>query len=721
MPIDPYSPCPGGTGKKIKFCCADLQGELEKIQRMLEGDQRAGCLEHIEGIEGKYPDRACLLSIKAMLQGQLGQEDKADETVAHFVQTFPDNPVALAEKATLAATKEGSRPAVALLQDALEKCTEQIPAAVYDSIGMVAHALLGENHLIAARAHLVLQIGMGGAKDERPVSVLVQLNNSARLPLLAKQDYALPSPPDDALWKNAYNTAIEPGMRGAWRLTEKNLVELAGKVGDWPEIWYSIAVLRSWLAETRGAIEAWRKYAGQKVPLEDAVEAEALAQLLDLESADMVDLVTLPYDVADSEASLALLTASNRAPRMPVDLSRMGNENEPPPKGAWWLIDRPIPESGKDLTLDQVPSIVGHAFLFGKQTDRDARLELIAYRSDLAQAQAALKEILGDALGKPGTEEIASSTPAVQQMLSWNWRLPDDTPPAKRLALIDEKRADVLLNQWPAMPQKLFDGKSAADVAGDEKYRIGVLASILLMELATHQAGSSFDFNQLREKLGLPTLGPIDPKSSRVSDAGLARLARVNVEALSDEQLLRFYQAADHFRHVAALKPLAQEVIARDSMSDKVDKAELYGVLAQVEADTDKALEYLEQARQQAEAAKKSSAPWDLAELAMRITRGDMAEADRLLTHIRNEHLREPGVAQGLFQILSEAGIIGPDGQPTAAAAAAAAGAGGAAGQPAADIVAPGAAAAEPGKIWTPGADQPAGGKKSGLWTPDMD
>ena len=48
MPIDPYSPCPGGTGKKIKFCCPDLVTELEKIQRMLEGEQRAACLEHIE-------------------------------------------------------------------------------------------------------------------------------------------------------------------------------------------------------------------------------------------------------------------------------------------------------------------------------------------------------------------------------------------------------------------------------------------------------------------------------------------------------------------------------------------------------------------------------------------------------------------------------------------------------------------------------------------------
>jgi hypothetical protein len=190
-------------------------------------------------------------------------------------------------------------------------------------------------------------------------------------------------------------------------------------------------------------------------------------------------------------------------------------------------------------------------------------------------------------------------------------------------------------------------------------------------------------------------------------------LARLDVKGLADDQLVQFYQAADHFRHIAAIKSLAHEVIARESLDTKLDKSEVYGILAQVEADTDRALEYLELARKVAEKNKKSTAPWDLAELALRITRGDVADADRVLTHIRNEHLREPGVAQALFQILADAGIIGPDGRPTAAAAA---------GAEAPGIVVPGGAAAEqPGKIWTPGGEQTGGAKKSGLWTPDMD
>src|SRR5689334_21695029 len=202
MPIDPYSLCPGGTGKKLKFCCSDLLGELDKIQRMLEGDQRAACLEHIESLEPKYPERACLMSIKAMLEAQLGNEAKAESTLEKFTAKFPDNPVALAEKATLLASKEGGMAGIGPLQDALEKCSVQMPPAVYDAIGLVAQALVADSQLIPGRAHLVLQLGIGGGKDQKPLELLVRINGSSSIPLLAKQDLPLLPAPEDALWKS---------------------------------------------------------------------------------------------------------------------------------------------------------------------------------------------------------------------------------------------------------------------------------------------------------------------------------------------------------------------------------------------------------------------------------------------------------------------------------------------------------------------------------------
>ncbi len=468
-------------------------------------------------------------------------------------------------------------------------------------------------------------------------------------------------------------------MRGAWRLTADKLVTLAEKAGDWPAICHNLAVLRTWLADPR-AVEAWHKYAGQAIPLDDAVEAEAMAQTLDPEAVEEVDVVTLDYEVLDGETLHAQLMANPRSLTMPIDLARLGTENEPPPRGAYWLLDRaPSEGDAKAIGRDQIPRVVGHVFLFGKQTDRPARLELTAYRTELEEAKRVAAEMGGDSLGAPGEEKVQTRVPAVQHLLSFNWRLADDTPPEKRLELVNQERREVLLNRWPAMPQKIFGGKSAQQVAGEPAMRNPLLAAILLVEMSVDPLTSDFDFNELCAKLGLPLAEPIDPRTQVPDRLPLVRLGRVEVKQLTDEQLVRFYLRADAYRHIVALRKAAHEILARPSLEGakigrerELHRSEVLGLLAQIEPDTAKAIDYLNQAREAAASGKVSTAPWDLAELGLRIARGEVAEADRLLQHIRSEHIREPGVAQALMQILVDAGIIGPDGRPTAAAAGAA-------------------------------------------------
>src|SRR5688572_10347694 len=99
--MDPYTPCPGGLDKKVKFCCADLIPELDKLQRMLDGEQRRSCLEHIAKLGPKFQDRACILAYKAMAENQVGQAETAEATLRHFLDKHPANAVALAEYALL--------------------------------------------------------------------------------------------------------------------------------------------------------------------------------------------------------------------------------------------------------------------------------------------------------------------------------------------------------------------------------------------------------------------------------------------------------------------------------------------------------------------------------------------------------------------------------------------------------------------------------------------
>ena len=87
--------CPCGSGKKVKFCCSDLIGDIEKIHRMIEGDQPRAALRHAEQTLAKYPGRASVLDLKATLELSLGEFDSARATIDEFTQGRSAEPLGL--------------------------------------------------------------------------------------------------------------------------------------------------------------------------------------------------------------------------------------------------------------------------------------------------------------------------------------------------------------------------------------------------------------------------------------------------------------------------------------------------------------------------------------------------------------------------------------------------------------------------------------------------
>src|SRR5204862_219366 len=143
MAIDTYSLCPGGTGKKIKFCCGDFLPELQKIDRMIDGEQFLACLQHIDHLMAQEPgrDRPCLLATKCMLLRITDQPEAARTTAAAFLVKHPDNQAALAEMAILAA-ESNPRAALDLLQKAMHKADGNLDSRTYQAMGLVAASLL---------------------------------------------------------------------------------------------------------------------------------------------------------------------------------------------------------------------------------------------------------------------------------------------------------------------------------------------------------------------------------------------------------------------------------------------------------------------------------------------------------------------------------------------------------------------------------------------------
>ncbi|MGA2062790.1 MAG: hypothetical protein ABSG67_20145 [Thermoguttaceae bacterium] len=709
MAIDAYTQCPGATGKKIKFCCSDFLNELEKIDRMVEGEQYAACLQHIE-ILRRQPvntDRQCLLAYQTMLLRATGQLEAAQILVAYFLQKYPANQAALAESAILNAIKRDFASAMDFLQRSFAEAKGSWSWRTYQAAEILVEALLNQGRWLPARA--LLQFLLIVQRENRNVSqMLTDLLRSPDVPLLLKEDPRFPQPPENAPWADRFSRAISPMMYGDWRTTEGNLSALVAEVNNFPALWRSLAAVRGWLNDYSGSIEALRRYASFDIPLEDAVEAEATAMLLsDSPLGDAVPIMNVVWTVDDVERLQEAFLSDPRIAPLPFDPASFTDEDSPPPKAVYMVFDRPAVESAEGASAQSMPNYLGQLFLFGRQTDREARLEIPNVTApDLSQIKTVLNELAGQWLqGREKTEEIGIAS-ATDDLLQPKWRPPVQLKPQQFHAILAEYRRDAVLNRWTDMKLGSLDGLTPRQAATDAKYQIKLLAAIMILQFHSDNLRWSFDLNELRTALGLPTLEPIDSQPGKINQLPLVRLARVSAEKLPDEELVQAFQRAVGYNHRTAVVKFGKEIIDRPAFAERKERALAYMTLARMEDDLDRALMYVDAGRKATDSTGKSHATWDLEELSLRFARQEIPEALQLIRHIENTHINEPNVSLILTQILVEAGLLRPDGTPNIPP-----------GHPEAEMAASAAAAEEPGKLWTPGSESAGGGGK--LWVPE--
>ncbi|MFN7289566.1 MAG: protein-disulfide isomerase, partial [Pirellula sp.] len=102
--LDQYSYCPCGNGSKIKFCECPTKNfvEMEKIHRMIAGEQNVAALDRINQNLQTSPSAPWLLAMKCQLLLQLREIDSLEETSAKFIRLQPDNPLAKLYRSLLA-------------------------------------------------------------------------------------------------------------------------------------------------------------------------------------------------------------------------------------------------------------------------------------------------------------------------------------------------------------------------------------------------------------------------------------------------------------------------------------------------------------------------------------------------------------------------------------------------------------------------------------------
>ncbi len=740
MPIDPYSPCPGGTGKKIKFCCSELVGDLEQLDRLTEGQQYAAALAEVDKLTQRYPGRACLMAHRTRLQLATKQFAEAAAGSMAFLEACPDNPVALGQAAVSEAIVGRMQEAMALFDQAREKAGEvtgaEMPQDLVRTAQTLVQAAAQTSHPGCAQGIVEWLIDKSlGSEEER--QVLASIVGAGGVPPALRTKVSFEASPADSPYRFEFESALKAAAD--WRLSKSlaTFRSLKTVAGESPELFTNIAVLCEMLARPYEASEAWLTVARLRAGMsDDAVEATGRAIAMETEAdpdrSPVVTITSIIAPLASAAGDAAgggielledKLRHDGRFDVSTFDRSAWVARGAAPPHSVWRVF-APAP-TGASSSAGQPDRLLASLMIFGRQTDREPEAVLQGFEPDVAEAKPVVEHILACTFAAPvdtGRGRLPTTSPTAwlqnTQFRVKPGELSKEPAAADGPSMVDRLLArqrqavwDRFLAVWPDTPLPELLGKTprqAAAEAGKEPAR-RVEAMINEGEAASRQPDASAAWTAVRGTLGLPAPAPL--RSERpLEEVPPLRWHRVVLDGLPvDELRALFLTSLDAGFDLSAAR--AAEAIVSRADTTPADRWEAYGLLEDRAATSLEKLAIIAKLRELATTLNANDGMLDVAELRVRLSRADEAGIMRLLNHLQREHARDQKVIAALAEVLGEAGVD----LAALAAQSAATQMPGAAGMP----MGGGKPAAETGRLWTPGGDQsgPAGEKKS-IWTP---
>lgn len=692
-----YWVCPAGSGKKIKFCCPDLVADWEKLFRLMEGGQLHAAVELLEHLLQQHPDRPCLLAMKIEILYHLRRSSEAEQLVEAFLQKHPSNPAALLEKAYVLAIQAEAEQAHLWLLRGLNECSEEYPLCTPRVVYVVAHRLFAAGHYAASRALFRFGRGLSALWEEEFRDALENLESSKEIPLFLREALEWKSHLlNGSSMKEALEQIRPQVERGHWLKALEQLEQFTQQAPDQAALWWHLAVLRSWTLQTQGAIEALRRYACLAGSDEEAVLAEAIALALSADPlGDRIPAYRLTYSPEDERDLQAAFSLSKQTPVFPgqLMLPLRPEDREVPPRAYYLLLDRAAPEGEGAFSEGTLPNVIAYLALFGRQTDRPPRLEVYGvHQANRSQVEGILNQFVGQGLRPdPMAEEIGQIS-ATRAAMGWGFFSSGPEPSLEETTKAQWYQKQ-FLERWLDQPLGIFQGRSPRQVLEDPQWRNTLEAVLLWVEQLAAEFRYPIYRHQLRERLGLPPLEPIDPEQTSLRSVPLYRWTEIDMEKTTDQQLVEGFVYAARFRWSPVVVRFAEALVHRPGLAKTpIWLAACYWVASGYGL-SDEAQHWIEQGRRRAVELRSSCAPWDLLELGYRLERKEQQQVAPLLQHLLQQHQYEPGVLERLVSILEPFGFFDspPSDQPS--------------GNP------------DASELWTPNAQHtPASNKK--LWTP---
>lgn len=705
MSLDAYSPCPCGSGKKLKFCCHAIAGEMEKVERYQEGQQTRLALQALDAIDRKHPNNPWAVTVRAEILLQEGDADGATEALEPLIREQPDHKYALGLMALASFSADGYELAKPAIHRAFQRGSRDFPMLTANLAMGIAGSMLNTGRFLSARAHLVLALRM--APDDNKAHVFRRVmefdgNRSLPYPLRSVHELEEFTPADDK--RDDVRKAFVLSLLGCWRPAAKKLLKLAEDQPDNAALWYDVGLCRAWDGDEKLAAEALHKAAGLQSDRETAIEWETLSQLLaNNVTEDRVQLLSRRFDVKSTSRLIGVLEGVERFRRIEIPT------DEESPAAQFHVVDRPelLAASPESLTPETVPNVVAQITVLDEDEDGPQRAFVIGQEGDAFEAALKLFSETAGELAVPAESEAddEESTPLMPREVSclmFRWELPEKTPLGVRRRLQAEKYRQVTMRDWPATPLSALGGKTPCEAAADPQLAVPLRAAVNVLDAYCDRMRYTLPFDELLQELGVepPPAVHFDGEATLTA----LQLKRVAFKELDDEKLGLLLQRAVLIRHGGFLFDVLQEVLQRPGCVERYDEEQLVSAMADLckeQSRREEALKWIARGRELAQSGENSfqrTLQWIIHELTVRLDDPGDPEIMPLLRHIGDYYLPKlPELQEEIDFLLETCGITPPwagQGEP----------------------VVVGGGAKE--TIWTPDQAEPttAGGKK--LWWP---
>lgn len=664
MDLSANSFCPAGKDCRIRDCgCRDLVPDLQKILKMLSGNQTVAAWERMQQMCNKFADRECINTLGSTMSFQCGTDQDTAVRVDTYLKQFPESDNALCLSAALSAKSGHAFAAVEKLQSVKHFRLRDLTDL---TLGLIQSALLKEGASFAFAAHYRLARVLR-LSDEASEEMFQGLHPLYREPSLWQE---FPAGMYDS---QTVEILKDEFVTGKWRKAAERIQNLLETSPRDSLLWYRLGACFANLGDTEGASQAWRECVAVDNEFQRQVVVQALQILVNLPTEPLF-VCTVPLN--DHHRAIELLSGH---PHLRNDRSDRADKGH----AKALFVYRGCPKVESPQSYLDLPAHLVPVFVYGKTTSEPGRIEFSAVGQDeLDEVLQQLQAILG---------EVAQGD--VSQV---EWKREPCVLLKNRVAESEEMDlpkllVDYLSAEWTESPCPLLGGDTPADVAKDPSRQIELAAVILLIEKELDAL--QLNLNALRTQLGVPERTPYklaDPRDVPFEvDLDLYDLSDVDSEWLER----RFYLCVVD-KYMAGVFHLAEEIRERGVYRSDEELAYVFSLeLDRAENPSELFEEAIEIA------ARNEISPaiclLSIGNFALFNQNGELLEA--VVSYLFEHHRNEPRVAEWLQGVASMLDQLSSMAQQ-----------------------APNRPSSQPEGLWTPeGSTASQNASESKLWLPD--